>query len=472
LTTPARVAATLSAASLVLLLQGCLDAPTAPAGRAEPPPPDDLRAAVSCTVDVRERAVACAPIESVEGALANRILGGQGVNLRLSSSAVSYDSSAQRFGMDVTVQNLLVQQMGTADGVDTAGIVVFFAAGPSTTSGSGAVSVRNADGEGAFTAFGQPYFRYPEILSLQAVSAPRRWEFDVPPSVQSFAFRVYVRTPLLPVVVFDRVVGGNRDVYRVALDGSDLVRLTTHAADDLSASVGGGTLVFTSYRDGNAELYSMPLTGGVVTRLSTTAGNETDVSLSRDGTRLAFVFDGVGGVGKAYISSVDGTARQRVTAASFGTSGSPEASPVWNPAGDLLAMVATAFGTADLFGAELPAGASLPVVPSMLAGGATAEVNPAFDGQGARLAYASNRTGDGDLYVLDLATGVHSRITSRAGAEANPGWLDDGRMVYLEYHSGGQGVLRWIDPNDLARNGTIPLPAGGRPDRPRAVPGP
>jgi hypothetical protein len=462
------------AAALAALLgaAACSDGPLA----GGPPPlplPDDLRAALSCTAYVHAGRVECDAAEEAAGAFANRILGGQNVNLRLASANVAYDSAAERFGMDVTVQNLLVQQMGTADGLDSAGVVVFFASGPTTTAGSGQVTVRNADGEGAFTDFGQAYFHYPEVLPLNAVSAARRWEFTAPPTVQSFVFRVYVRTPLLPVVVFDRVVGGNRDVYRVALDGSDLVRLTTHTADDLGASVGGGTLVFTSYRNGNAELYSRPLTGGAETRLSTTSGNETDASLSRDGTRLAFVFDGVGGVGKAYLSAPDGTGRQRLTAASFGTAGSPEAAPVWNPAGTGMALVATALGSADLFGAELPADAVLPLVPALLAGGgSTSEVNPAFDRQGTRLAYATNLTGDGDIYVLDLGSGVHTRLTSRAGAEASPSWLDDGRIVYLEYHSGGQGVLRWIDPADPSRTGTIPLPAGGRPDRPRAVPAP
>jgi hypothetical protein len=462
----------LAAPTALLLLGGaCSDLPFAAGDGLTPPPPADVRAALECTAEVHRGTVSCTPSAASAPGRGNLIFGGQGVNVRLASAGVAYDSAAQVFSMDVTVQNLLVQQMGTAEGTDTAGIVVFFAAGPAATAGAGAVGVRNPDGEGAFTAFAQPYFHYPEVLALNATSAPRRWEFDAPPTVQSFAFRVYVRTPLLPVVVFDRLVDGNRDLYRVALDGSDLARLTTHPGDDYAPTVGGRTLVWVSHRNGNAELYSRPLAGGMETRLTTTAGGETDPALTRDGTRLAFAFDGVGGVSKVYVAAGDATGAARYTSGTFGFSGSPEATPAWDPAGGRLALVATAGGSADVFHAALPTGVALPVTPALLAGGTGAEVNPAYSPDGTRLAFASNRTGDGDLYVVEVATGAVTRLTSRAGAEANPSWLDDGRIVYLEYHPSSQGVLRWIDPDDLTRTGTIPLPAGARPNRPKAVPG-
>lgn len=455
-----------------VLLSGCSDGPLVPVQPHLPPPPAGTLAALECTAQVHGGRVECAAPPAA-GFAANVILGGQNVNLRLASANAAYDSAAQVFGVDVTVQNLLVQQMGTADGVDTAGIVVFFETGPAATSGSGTVSVRNPDGEGAFTGFAQPYFHYAEVLKLNATSAARRWEFDTPRTVGSFAFRVYVWTPLLPVVVFDRLVEGNRDLYRVALDGSDLVRLTTSAADDHSPTVGGGTLVWVSHRDGNAELYSRPLTGGTDTRLTATSAGETEPALTPDGERLAYVYDGVGGVGKVYVAAANGTGSTRVTSATFGFGGSPEAAPVWDAAGERLALVATAGGTADVYHAPLAPGAALPLVPTLLAGGSSsAEVNPAYAPDGTRLAFATNLTGDGDLYLVEIASGVRTRLTSRAGAEANPSFLDDGRLVYLEYQASNQGVLRWIDPANPALNGTIPLPTGGRPDRPRAVRGP
>jgi len=91
-----------------------------------------------------------------------------------------------------------------------------------------------------------------------------------------------------PVVVFDRISGGNRDIWRVDLDGQNLTQLTTNTGDDQDPTAVKGTVVFVSYRNGNAELYSMPLAGGVETRLTTNTRDETTPSLSLDGTRLAF----------------------------------------------------------------------------------------------------------------------------------------------------------------------------------------
>src|SRR5215213_8551231 len=78
-----------------------------------------------------------------------------------------------------------------------------------------------------------------------------------------------------PVVVFDRVTGGNRDIWKVDLDGQNLVQLTTDPGDDQDPTVVKGTVVFVSYRAGNAELYTLPLAGGGTTRLTTTSRDET-----------------------------------------------------------------------------------------------------------------------------------------------------------------------------------------------------
>src|SRR5690606_11029546 len=74
-----------------------------------------------------------------------------------------------------------------------------------------------------------------------------------------------------PMILFDMVVDGNRDLYRAALDGRDLERLTTDAAADYDPTVAGDLVVFVSERDGNKELYSLTLGGGAEKRLTNTA---------------------------------------------------------------------------------------------------------------------------------------------------------------------------------------------------------
>jgi hypothetical protein len=420
---------------------------------------------VRCQADVGAGTVLCRPDDGPESAGSTaRILGGQGTNVRLVSTNVAYDSVAEIFRMDVSVQNLLAQRMGTPDGTSVTGVTVFFHSDPVVVGGAGgAVSVRNADGEGFFTGGAQAYFQYPQVLALNASSTARRWEFSCSRGVGRFTFLVYVRADLLPVVVFDQVVGGNRDIWRVALDGSDLVRLTTNTGDDRNPTAGGNRVVYSTFRFGNAELFSVPLAGGAETRLTTSAASEGDPALSYDGRRLAYTSDASVGVSKVWVAEGNGTGAARATPVAFGSNGSPEAAPSWGPLNDRVALVGTPSGSADIYGMVLGG------APLLLAGGGTAEVNPAWSPDGRFVAYATNATGAGDVYVVAVEGGRVTRVTSGAESEVYPTWLLDGRLVYLRSVPAGGKELRWVDPAAPQRNGVIPLPAGTVPDRPYAV---
>jgi hypothetical protein len=136
------------------------------------------------------------------------LTGGQNTNLKLTSSNVSYDSQTGIFQFDVTVQNLMNEAMGTPDGTvaDPDGIQVFFGSGPNVTSGTGSMSVANADGTGTFTGTNQPYFAYHEILAHNAVSQAKTWQLQVTGSVNTFNFIVYVETDLQYLLVINEVM--------------------------------------------------------------------------------------------------------------------------------------------------------------------------------------------------------------------------------------------------------------------------
>jgi hypothetical protein len=155
---------------------------------------------VQCRADVGAGALTCEP-PVMEGSFAPQlsiIVGGQGVYVQLTSSNVSYSAATEIFQADVTVQNLMSQSLGTLDGSTATGVKVFFHTGPDVTSGTGTVTVRNADGTGAFTGSSQPYHEYVEILSTGDISAPKTWEWDVSSTVQTFVFEVYVEADVPP----------------------------------------------------------------------------------------------------------------------------------------------------------------------------------------------------------------------------------------------------------------------------------
>ncbi len=59
------------------------------------------------------------------------------------------------------------------------------------------------------------------------------------------------------------------------------------------------------------------------------------------------------------------------------------------------------------------------------------EIAPLYAPDGRRLAFVSNRAGDNDIYVLDLATGATDRLTYGDGGEELDAWSPDGAWIYF-----------------------------------------
>jgi Tol biopolymer transport system component len=237
-----------------------------------------------------------------------------------------------------------------------------------------------------------------------------------------------------PVVVFDRLTGGNRDIWRVDLDGQNLVQLTTDPGDDQDPTAVKGSVVFVSYRAGNAELFTIPLAGGATTRLTTTSRDETTPALSGDGTKLAFSAVS-GGVTKVFTAAANATSPVQVVP---GTGAEViETAPSWSLSASV-AFVSTAAGSADIV--QVVGGGG----PTPLAASSAADVEPAWSADGNALAFISNRGGPVEIY-LRSAAGAVTQLTAGTGSRSNPAWTPDGRLVYVE-SVGGVSRLRWIDP--------------------------
>src|SRR5882757_6245409 len=63
------------------------------------------------------------------------------------------------------------------------------------------------------------------------------------------------------------------------------------------------------------------------------------------------------------------------------------------------------------------------------------ESRPLFSPDGTRLAFTSTRTGNGDVYVLALATGDLTRLTFDDANELVSGWSADSRSVLFQSNS-------------------------------------
>jgi hypothetical protein len=186
-----RMRAPWRAGALLMLLAACSDRSlTLPL----PAAPTGPMAALECTVSVQQNTMVCGATGS-SGGRGDKLLGGQERYIKLTSSGTAYNSSTKIFSSNVTVQNLLEQNIGTTDGSTVVGVDVFFAS--LSVNGTGSVAVANYDGIGTFTATNQRYFHYHEILSPYQISAAKSWQFQVTGSVSTFSFTVYLSAPMV-----------------------------------------------------------------------------------------------------------------------------------------------------------------------------------------------------------------------------------------------------------------------------------
>ena len=235
----------LAAVVAMLTAAACADSP--PTSSETPlQAPVEVVQLLACEGSLATGAVKCAPTQPGTGGARAIIFGGQGTYVQVTGTNAAYNSGTEIWSIDMTIQNLTNEAIGTYDGTtpDVNGIRVFFHSGPTVTGGSGAISVANADGTGTFTAPGQPYFQYNEVLDKDEVSSSKTWQLNVQPTVTTFSFILAVSTEVQPLLVINEVLvnpGGtitdaNGEWFEVYNAGSRSVDLQNMVIADSAAS--------------------------------------------------------------------------------------------------------------------------------------------------------------------------------------------------------------------------------------------
>ncbi|HEX8999075.1 MAG TPA: DPP IV N-terminal domain-containing protein [Blastocatellia bacterium] len=87
------------------------------------------------------------------------------------------------------------------------------------------------------------------------------------------------------------------------------------------------------------------------------------------------------------------------------------------------------------------------------------ESRPQYSPDGKKLAFISNRTGSGDIYVLTLATGDLKRLTFDDSSDQLDGWSRDGRWVY--FTSSSKDIAGMNDVFRISSEGGTPMQVSG-----------
>lgn len=83
------------------------------------------------------------------------------------------------------------------------------------------------------------------------------------------------------------------------------------------------------------------------------------------------------------------------------------------------------------------------------------EGRPVFSPDGKKLAFTSNRTGNGDIYVLDFATNNLTRVTYNDTSDNLDAWSRDGEWLY--FYSSNQDIAGMNDIFRVRASGGTPL---------------
>ncbi|NJP05927.1 MAG: hypothetical protein HC837_10040 [Chloroflexaceae bacterium] len=246
----------------------------------------------------------------------------------------------------------------------------------------------------------------------------------------------------------DETVDQKRDIFRIDIRSPDesasLVNLTNHLGDDdhpawQPVRANTARIAFHSNRDGNDEIYVMEANGAAQTRLTRNRTADTGPSWSSTGTAIAFTTGRTRESNSEIVVMRDDGSEQRSIIA-FAARNEQVA---WQPPPKIRRVNQLAFTLSNQ-----PPLTSRNIVTMNEGGGSLAFVTnnldvdtttPAWSPDGSQIAFASNQSGNYDIWVINAdGSGEARNLTgSFAARDMHPAWSPDGSEIAFESREPG-----------------------------------
>ncbi len=294
---------------------------------------------------------------------------------------------------------------------------------------------------------------------------------------------------------------GNHDVYRMKIDGTDLVSVLASANDELFPDLVQKTrdrIAYAAEDGADWNIWAMTVAGGGRTQLTQAASNQIQPDWSVDASTIAYASN-QRGIWEIYSMTSLGTGHQLAAT----QSPSWAIAPVFSPANDDFLFVSdrTATGGSSIWlwddsagtaselydhdgrdGDASPALATVPATALALPAGAGIS-EPTWSPNGTKIAFARERTAGGilDVYVMDSdgsdaesledyvdGLGVLNTSITTDDDEFAPFWLEDNSgLAFVKEDAGGDFQIFVVDfatgvITDLTATGNNIHPAANR----------
>ena len=215
-----------------------------------------------------------------------------------------------------------------------------------------------------------------------------------------------------------------------------------------------GAIAFVSGRTGTVQLWVMDADGANPVQVTGGAGTKLHPAWSPDGRSLVFAeadrglsdpnFD-------LYVLGPDGLERLTETP-------TREASPAWSPDGTTIAFESDETGIPEIWAIHRLSGQRVALTVDRLA-----DLTPEWSPDGRRLLFTSKEdlycsptdpSCERHLFVLDVATGRITQLTSGRSYNGDPAWSPDGTTIAFSSNRGGGDYDIWameVDGGGLRR---------------------
>jgi len=234
-------------------------------------------------------------------------------------------------------------------------------------------------------------------------------------------------------IAFQSEKDGNREIYLVNADGTNLTRLTNNPAVDVfpSWSPDGSQLLFCSDRNGNPDIYLVNADGTNLRQITNHPAEDALPAWSPDGRRVAFTSNRIGN-DEIYVMNLGGSDLKQLT-----NNSAMDAFPAWSPDGSRIAFTSDRDVNFEIYVMNAD-GTSL----IRLTDDPAKESNPVWSSDGRKIAFISNRDGYFNIYTMDAAGGEVNQITRFKANAEKPTWSPDGQfLAFASDMQGNRGIF-------------------------------